>query len=71
VIYGLPETFLSDYVPKIEAVTAADVERAAGVYLPADVFAVVVVGDLAQIEAPVRALNLGPVTTLTLDDVLK
>ncbi len=33
VIYGLPDSFFSDYVPKIQAVTAADVERAAKQYL--------------------------------------
>ena len=29
VVYGLPESFFADYVPKIQAVTAADVRRAA------------------------------------------
>jgi predicted Zn-dependent peptidase len=71
VIYGLPESFFSEYVPKIRAVTAADVERAAKQYLLTDRFAVVVVGDLAKIEKPIRDANLGPVRVVTVDEVLK
>ena len=71
VIYGLPDSFFSDYIPKIQAVTAADVERAAKQYLVKDKFAVVVVGDLAKIEKPIRDANLGPVRIVKLDEVLK
>jgi predicted Zn-dependent peptidase len=71
VIYGLPESFFSEYVPKIQAVTAADVERAARQYLVTDKFAVVVVGDLAKIEKPIRDANLGPVRVVKVDEVLK
>jgi len=71
VIYGLPDSFFSDYIPKIQAVTAADVERAAKQYLVKDTFAVVVVGDLAKIEKPIRDANLGPVRVVKLDEVLK
>jgi hypothetical protein len=34
-------------------------------------FVVVIAGDLATIEKPVRALNLGPVTIVTPEDVLR
>ena len=61
VVYGLPESFFSEYVPKIQAVTAADVDRAARQYLQSDKFVVVVVGDLSKIEQPIRAANFGPV----------
>ena len=71
VIYGLPESFFSEYVPKIQAVTAADVERAARQYLVTDKFAVVVVGDLSKIEKPIRDANLGPVKVVKVDEVLK
>ena len=70
-IYGLPESFFSEYVPKIQAVTAADVERAAKQYLQTDKFAVVVVGDLAKIEKPIRDANFGPVKVVTVDEILK
>ena len=71
VVYNLPESFLSEYVGRIRAVTAADVERAAKQYLQPDRFAVVVVGDLKQIEKPIRDANLGPVRVVTVDEVLK
>jgi zinc protease len=70
-VYGLPESFFNEYVPKIQAVTAADVERAARQYLQSDKFAVVVVGDLSKIEKPIRDANFGPVKTVTLDEILK
>jgi len=71
VIYGLPETFFTDYVPKIQAVTNADIQRVANQYVQTNRFAVVVVGDLSKIEKPVRDLNLGPVKTVTVEDVIK
>jgi len=70
-VYGLPESFFSEYVPKIQAITAADVERAAKQYLQTNNFAVVVVGDLSKIEKPIRDANFGPVKVVTLDEILK
>ena len=43
--------------------------RVAKTYLLMDHLAVVIVGDRATIEAPVRATNLGPVTIVPVDDV--
>src|SRR5688572_2714749 len=62
--YGFPESELSGYLKKIEAVKPADVTRAAQKYLQPEQFSVVVVGDLAQIRSGVEALKLGPVTVL-------
>ena len=67
----MPETFFSEYVPKIQAVTSADVQKMAAQYIQPDRFAVVVVGDLAKIEPLIRAAKLGPVRVLTMDEVLK
>jgi len=71
VVFHLPDSTFDDYVAKIQAVTSADVARAVKTYLQPDKFAVVVVGDLATIERPIREANLGPVRVLTVDDVLK
>jgi predicted Zn-dependent peptidase len=71
VIYGLPESSFSEYVPKIQAVTARDVERAAKQYILSDKVAVVVVGDLSKIEKPIRDANFGPVRVVKVDEVLK
>jgi len=71
VVYGLPESFFNEYVSKILAVTAADVQRVSAQYIQPDRFAVVVVGDLAKIEKGIRAANFGPVRVVTVDEVLK
>ncbi len=68
-IYHLPDDFFSRYVPNVNAVTAADAQRAARTYIQPDRVAIVIVGDRKSIEAPIRALNLGPITVLTIDDV--
>jgi predicted Zn-dependent peptidase len=68
-IYHLPEDYFSKYVQNIEAVTAADVQRVARKYVQPDRFVVVVVGDRKVIEPGIRALNLGEIKTLTIDDV--
>jgi zinc protease len=56
-------------VQKIQAVTVADVQRVAKQYIQPEKFAVVIVGDLKVIEPGIRALNLGPIHVLKIDDV--
>ena len=69
-VYKLPADYFERYVQNIQAVTAADVQRVAQQYVVPGKFAVVVVGDRKTIEAPVRALNLGPVQLMTVDEAL-
>ena len=71
VIYDLPDGWYNGYMAKIQAVAAADVERAADKYITPDRFAVVVVGDLKTIEPRIRALNLGAVRVVPMDEILK
>ena len=68
-VYKLQDDYFSTYVQNIQAVTGADVQRVAQKYIRPDRLAVVVVGDLKAIEAGIRALNLGPVTVMTIDEV--
>ena len=68
-VYRLPEDYFSKYVQNIEAVTAADVQRVAQKYIQPDRFAVVVVGDRKAIEPGIKALNLGAIKVLTIDDI--
>jgi predicted Zn-dependent peptidase len=68
-IYKLPDDYFAKYVQNIQAVTAADVRRVARKYIQAGRFAVVVAGDRATIEPGIRALNLGPIHELSVDDV--
>ncbi len=71
IVYGLPEEYYSSYVERIQAVTAEDVRRVAQRYITPNRFTVVVVGDRKAIEAPVRALKLGPVTVMSAEEALK
>ena len=70
VVYGLPLDFYNQFTARVEAVTQADVQRAARRYLDPSKFVVVVVGDRKSVEPGVRRLNLGPVTAARIDDVL-
>lgn len=62
--FGLPLTSVSAFITQINAVTAADVQRVARKYLPANRATIVVVGDLAKIRAGIASLKLGPITEL-------
>lgn len=71
VIYNLPDTTFSNFVPSVTAVTAADLQRAAARFIQPERMAVVVVGDLKLIEGPIRALNLGPITHVPIDNLFR
>jgi predicted Zn-dependent peptidase len=70
VVYKLPDDYFAHYVEKIEAVTVADVERAAMTYIQPSRLLVVVVGDRKAIEAGIRMLNLAPVQVMTVEQAL-
>jgi len=71
IVYDLPADFFATYVQKIQAVTAQDLARMASKYIQPDRFAVVVVGDRQVVGEKIRQLNLGPVTELKVEDVVK
>jgi predicted Zn-dependent peptidase len=61
---GLPEDYWSRYQAGVKAVTAADVQRVANKYLDVDHLTILIVGDRATIEGPVRATNIAPVVII-------
>jgi predicted Zn-dependent peptidase len=69
-IHDLPESHFADYVNAIQAVTAGQVQAAAAAHVQPDRFVIVVAGDRAVIEPGIRALDLGPVTTMTVEEAL-
>jgi predicted Zn-dependent peptidase len=71
VVLDLPEDVYSTYVPKVMALSTAEASQAASKYVQPARFLVVVVGDRAKVEAPLEALNLGPMTVLSVDEALK
>ena len=71
IVHDLPDDYYATYVDRVLAVTAADTERAARKYIQPERLAVVIVGDRQAIEPKVKALALGPVQALGVDDVVK
>ena len=70
VVFGLPDTFFGAYVDNLQKVTAAAVQKAAETHIQPKRFAVVVVGDRKVIEPGIRALNLGPVRVMSVDEAV-
>jgi predicted Zn-dependent peptidase len=68
-VYGLADGWLDQFVSRVQAVTLADVRRAASQYIEPGKVAIVVVGDRKKIETEVKALNLGPVKFLSVEEV--
>jgi zinc protease len=65
--FGLPDDYWNSYVPKVEALDAAQLKTAAAKLVKPEQLTWIVVGDLARVEAPVRALKLGEVRVLDAD----
>ena len=61
VTYDLPLDTWSGFQRGVERVTAADVQRVATRYLDPAALRIVIVGDRASIEAPLRATGVAPV----------
>lgn len=58
-LYDLPDSYFSDFVPAVNAVTVDDVLRVARQYLEPGDFTTLVVGDHAAIGDSLAALSLG------------
>jgi predicted Zn-dependent peptidase len=71
VVYNLPPDYFATYTQRVRAITPAAVQRAAERYIQPDKFAVVVVGDRKLIEPGIKALNLGPIKTVEIAEVMK
>ncbi len=69
-LYDLPAGYFNEYVERILAVTQEDVLRAAQKYIVPDQMAIIVVGDAATIEEGIRAMELGPVHVMSVEDVM-
>jgi zinc protease len=56
--FGLPDDYFSGHVARLEAVTLDDVQRVAEQHVDPDALSIVVVGDRATIEGPLRELDV-------------
>jgi zinc protease len=58
-LYGLPDTYFSDFVPTVSAVTAEQVMRVAAQYLDPSRMTALVVGDSPVVAESLRTLGFG------------
>jgi zinc protease len=63
----LPETYYHEFAAKVNAVTADDLVRVAKQYIDLDKLAIVVVGDRAVIEEPLRKTGIAPIVYLDIE----
>jgi zinc protease len=65
VLYNLPDDYFNSYIPRVQSVTLADVQRVAAKYLDPTRMTILVVGDRKTIEPGLRSLgNIGAITLL-------
>jgi predicted Zn-dependent peptidase len=66
-VQGLSESYWQEYARNIGAVTADDLVRVARKYLDLDRLNIVIVGDRAAIEEPLRRTGIAPIMLLDIE----
>jgi len=69
VTQGLPDTYYQQYGASVAKVTRDDVVRVARQYVDVDHLAIVIVGDRATIEGPLKATGIAPIVNLDIEGV--
>jgi zinc protease len=64
---GLADDYYRQYDKAVDAVTREDVVRVAKQYVDLDHLAIVIVGDRAGVEAPLKATGIAPIVVLDID----
>jgi len=64
---GLPQDYYQNVAEHVEAVQREDLARVARKYVDVDHLAIVIVGDRASIEEPLRATGIAPIVLLDAD----
>jgi zinc protease len=67
VVQGLPDDYYQTYAKNVAAVTKEDLLRVAKRYIDLNNIAIVIVGDRATIEGPLKATNIAPITIIDLE----
>ena len=68
--YNLPSDYFDNYITEMLGVKGNEVNASAKKYIVPDKMIVVVVGDKAKIEEGIKALNLGEIANISVEDVL-
>jgi predicted Zn-dependent peptidase len=66
-VQGLPEDYYQQYAKNVSAVTKEDVVRVANQYIDLNHLAIVIVGDRAAIEEPLKNTKIAPIAMLDID----
>jgi zinc protease len=64
---GLPDSYYQQYGAAVAAITKDDVLRVARKYVDVDHLAIVIVGDRATIEGPLKATGIAPIVNLDIE----
>jgi zinc protease len=64
---GLPDNYYQQYAARISDIRKEDLVRVAKQYIDLDHLSIVIVGDRAGIEAPLKATGIAPITLLDIE----
>jgi zinc protease len=67
VVQGLPDDYYQTYARNVSAVTKEDLLRVAKQYIDLNHLAIVIVGDRASVEGPLKATGIAPITLIDLE----
>jgi zinc protease len=67
VVQGLPDDYYQTYAKNVSAVTKEDLLRVAKRYIDLEHLAIVIVGDRATVEAPLKATGIAPITYIDIE----
>jgi predicted Zn-dependent peptidase len=67
VVQGLPDDYYQTYAKNVSAVTKEDLLRVAKRYIDLEHLAIVIVGNRAEIEAPLKATGIAPITYIDIE----
>lgn len=66
-LQGLPTDYYQNYAKNISAITREDLLRVAKQYIDLEHLAIVIVGDRASIEAPLKATGIAPIVVMDIE----
>jgi zinc protease len=66
-VQGLPDDFYQTYAANVSAVTKEDLLRVAKRYIDLKNLAIVIVGNRAEVEAPLKATGIAPITVIDVE----
>ena len=66
-VQSLPQDYYQTYAKNVSAVTKEDLLRVAKRYIDISNLAIVIVGDRASVEAPLKATGIAPITVLDIE----